>query len=110
MPPKEVRQLREYLDSLEVMGERLKAFKDLPVMSRAFFPGGYGLFQEHVAVFPFGETFIVGSNFGLYSKFICEESGNICLHSNDDEIEENQTETWKNLLPLLRDARIIPEK
>ena len=88
MPPEEVDSLRKMLDGLELKGANTRPFKGLPVMEKAFFPGGNGLFEGSRGKLPIGGTLILGSNFGCVSDFV-KEDGNL-VRSDETEISK----TW----------------
>lgn len=83
------------LDSLDLIGKKIISFKGLPVMEKAFFPGGNGLFKGSAASIPVEGTLILGSNFGCVADFFGED-GNLV---RTDETETS--DTWKGLYRML---------
>ncbi len=102
-----VNKLRESLTLLATGRTNLVTMVGKPLMTRAFFPGGNGLFEgEDASYFPFGRTLILGSNFGSLDKF-CD--ANNVLTCAGDETFLSTSATWRNLkkhftLPQLRDC------
>lgn len=88
----EVNQLRERLSQLRTGESSLVSMAGKRIMSRAFFPGGNGLFLgEDAAIFPTGGPMILGSNFGAESNF-CTSTGELKC---DDET--SNAGTWQGL-------------
>ena len=109
MPFQEVRDLREMLDSLKLVGKRLRTFHQIDrVMNRAFFPGGPGLYERNPTRFPKNGTLILGSNFGNLRGFVSNEGELVCRDEVEPENGVRKSETWKNLIPFLVDAQIDP--
>jgi hypothetical protein len=95
MPPKEIDELREVLDNLNFAREGIVPFKGLPVMERAFFPGGNGLFKGNSGRVTTRGVLIIGSNFGCNSDFL-RENGTLM------RLDETRTSnTWKGLYRIL---------
>jgi hypothetical protein len=95
-----VASLRKSLVRIDFERANLKSFKNLPVMSHGFFPGGNGLYRGIPAThFPVGGTLILGSNFDLYSNFVDAEGALVIQ-------DERSKTTWSRLLILLRDSGI----
>jgi hypothetical protein len=94
MPPAQIDELRLKLDSLGLRGKSAVHFKGLPVMDRAFFPGGNGLFLGNGADIPIGGVLVLGSNFGCVTDFVRE---NGALVRRDETQSSN---TWKGLYRL----------
>ena len=69
MPPAGIDELRKKLDALDLKGKNVVPFKGLPVMEKAFFPGGNGLYLGSSANITIGKTLILGSNFGCVKDF-----------------------------------------
>jgi hypothetical protein len=96
MPPVEVDHLRSKMDALDLTGTAVIPFKGCPVMEKAFFPGGNGLFSGSRASISREGTIILGSNFGCLADFMHEESGSLV------RFDETQTSnTWKGLYRML---------
>lgn len=108
MPPKEVDELRAKLDSFCLKGEKLRTFKGLEVMDRAFFPGGPGLFEKNAVRFPKDGTLILGSNFGNVTNFVDANGELKCRDEVEPENGIRRSVTWENLIPLLKGAKIHP--
>lgn len=70
MSSSQILALREKLDGLNLTGRKVVPFKGLPVMEKAFFPGGNGLFDGSEANVPVGGIIVLGSNFGCKGDFI----------------------------------------
>jgi hypothetical protein len=95
MPPAEVDELRRKLDALDLPGKKAFPFKGLPIMEKAFFPGGNGLFKGNEASIAVGGTIILGSNFGCVADFVHEDRSLV-------RPDETQTsDTWKGLYRML---------
>ncbi len=95
MPSAQIAELREKLDALNIAGRKVVPFKGLPVMEKAFFPGGNGLFDGSEATITVGGTIILGSNFGCRSDFI--KSDGTLVRSD----ETRTSSTWKGLYRML---------
>jgi hypothetical protein len=92
--------LRTEVDKVEFERYSLISFKGKPVMKRAFFPGGNGLFNGEAADrFPFGGTLILGSNFSAAANFSYPNGKLIC----DDETSGR---TWGPMRRLLDGAAV----
>jgi hypothetical protein len=100
MPPAEIDSLREKLDKLALSGAKVLPFKGRPVMDRAFFPGGNGLFDGSKGTLPIGGTLILGSNFGCIADFIDETGG---LIRRD---ETGSSATWRGLREILKQTPV----
>ena len=88
-------ELRESLAQLSTGHTNLVSMAGKPLMQRAFFPGGNGLFEgEDASYFPYGRTLILGSNFGGQDKF-CDTSNNLVCPG--DETFLNTNASWRNL-------------
>jgi hypothetical protein len=96
MPPAGIDELRKKLDALDLTGKKIVPFKGLPVMEKAFFPGGNGLFKGSAASIPVEGTLILGSNFGCVADFVREDGS---LVRSDETKASN---TWKGLYRMLR--------
>jgi hypothetical protein len=70
MSSTQIKALREKLDALNLTGRKVVPFKGLPVMKKAFFPGGSGLFDGPEANVPVGGVIVLGTNFGSKGDFI----------------------------------------
>ena len=67
----EINTLRSALTDLDPGQSGLISFADKPVMTRAFFPGGNGLYLgENAEHFPARGILVLGSNFGALQNFI----------------------------------------
>ncbi len=95
MPPKEIDELRKTLDNLNFAREGILPFKGLPVMERAFFPGGNGLFKGIGGHLTRRGILIIGSNFGCTSDFLREDGTLMRLD------ETRTSNTWKGLYRIL---------
>lgn len=95
MPPLEVDELREKLDALCLKGKKVVPVKGLPVMEKAFFPGGNGLFRGSTASIPDEGTLILGSNFGCVADFVNRDGSLV----RPDETQTSNT--WKGLYRML---------
>ncbi len=102
-----VNELRGSLTSLSTGNTNLVSMTGKPLMQRAFFPGGNGLFEgEDAAYFPYGRTLVLGSNFGGQDKF-CDSNNNLVCPG--DKTFLNTSVSWRNLkkrftLEQLRDS------
>ena len=96
MPPVEIDKLRIKLDALDLKGNKIVPFKGLPVMEKAFFPGGNGLFLGSKASVSRKGTLFLGSNFGCVTDFV-RENGN--LVRTDETLTSN---TWKGLYRMVQ--------
>jgi hypothetical protein len=70
MSSTQILELRKKLDALHLTGRKVVPFKGLPLMEKAFFPGGSGLFDGAETNFPVGGVIVLGSNFGSKDDFI----------------------------------------
>ncbi|WP_263353516.1 uracil-DNA glycosylase family protein [Acidicapsa acidisoli] len=95
MPPEEIDSLRKKLDQLDLKGTKIRPFKGLPVMDKAFFPGGNGLFEGSGGTLPRDGILVLGSNFGCVADFI-DEAGNLVRLD-----ETFSSATWKGLRSIL---------
>jgi hypothetical protein len=77
------------------MGKDLVPFKQLPVMERAFFPGGNGLLRGSSAHLAADGTIVLGSNFGCVADYLNE---NGTLKRNEETLSNA---TWKGLCRVL---------
>lgn len=93
MPPAEVDELRRKLDALELTGKKVVPFKGRPIMQRAFFPGGNGLFLGSTASVAIRRTLILGSNFGCVPDFVREDGSLVRCD------ETNFSKTWVGRKP-----------
>jgi hypothetical protein len=90
--------LRTEVEKINFEKYSLVSFRGMPVMKRAFFPGGNGLFDgESAARFPFNGTLILGSNFGAASKFV-RVDGSLFVE------DETSNTTWGPMRRLLDGA------
>ncbi len=91
---KVVNELRESLTQLSTGHTNLVSMAGKPLIQRAFFPGGNGLFEgEDATYFPCGRTLILGSNFGGQDKF-CDANNNLVCRG--DETFLNINASWRN--------------
>jgi hypothetical protein len=93
MPPIEIDELRMKLDALDLTGRKIIPFKGLPLMEKAFFPGGNGLFKGSMANVPVKGTLILGSNFGCIADFV-RENGTLVRTDETDA-----SKTWVGRKP-----------
>jgi hypothetical protein len=91
MPPKEIDELRKTLDTLNFAREGVVPFKGLPIMEKAFFPGGNGLFLGSNGRVPIQGVLTVGSNFGCTEDFVREDGTLVRLD------ETRTSNTWIGL-------------
>ena len=102
-----INELRESLTVLKTGHTNLVSMAGKPVVQRAFFPGGNGLFDgEDATCFPYGGTLILGSNFGGLDKF-CDANNVLICRGDETFLKTNVT--WRNLKkrftsPQLRDC------
>jgi hypothetical protein len=102
MPPSEIDELRQQLDRLELSGKRVIPFKGLPVMDRAFFPGGNGLYLGCEAEMPKNGVLVLGSNFGCVADYLSADETLI----RRDEV--NTSHTWKGIFRIFAPQTGIP--
>ncbi len=93
MPPAEVDELRKKLDALELTGKKVAPFKGRPIMLRAFFPGGNGLYLGSTASVAICRTLVLGSNFGCVTDFVREDGSLVRCD------ETNSSKTWVGRKP-----------
>jgi hypothetical protein len=98
VPHSEIEKLRHELNSLELTGKSVVSFRALPVMEKAFFPGGYGLLRGRSDDLPVNGTIVFGSNFGCVADYLNEDG---TLRRQDETLTSS---TWKGLYRML-DAR-----
>jgi len=95
MPQEKIDLLRKKLDELKLEGAKIRSFKGFPVMQKAFFPGGHGLYEGIDGTLPIGGTLILGSNFGCVADFV---------NDAEDLIRQDETSssaTWRGLKEIL---------
>lgn len=95
MPPIEIDQLREILNSLNFVRDGIVPIRAFPVMEKAFFPGGNGLYQGMAGKIPIRGVIILGSNFGCAADFVREDGSLVRLD------ETRTSDTWTGLRRIL---------
>jgi len=107
MPAGKIDELRKRLDALELKGKSVVPFRGLPIMERAFFPGGNGLLLGRSAVVPNGGTLVLGSNFGCVQDFVNADGTLKRQDETGASYESKATATWKGIRRVFPSSSII---